>query len=279
MTLVFDLSFSVKKGEVFGFLGPNGAGKTTTIRHVLGLIKANSGSVSILNFDCWEDQKRIQEHIGYVPGEIAFPSDMNGANFIQYIAQMRKMQSMDKAQQLIEMFDIDVSIQLKRMSKGTKQKIAIVCAFMHNPEIIILDEPTSGLDPLMQAQFRKLIKQEQALGHTIVMSSHIFEEVEETADRIAIIKAGKLQSITNKKELQSYRNKTYKVTFTNKQDYDSLKHEHFEIIEYFEHDYAVIVSIEDINMLIHALANKQVKQLDEIQHTLETYFMEYYEGQ
>jgi len=188
---IFDISFNVKKGEVFGFLGPNGAGKTTTIRHLLGFIKSNNGDCNILGMDCWRKPSEIQKHIGYIAGEIALPSGMNGQKLIEQIAKMRNV-TLERANELCEYFDINPKNKIKRMSKGMKQKIALVLAFMHDPEILLLDEPTSGLDPLMQEKFCDLVLREKERGKTILLSSHIFNEVEKTCDRVMIIKEGRI---------------------------------------------------------------------------------------
>ena len=164
---IFDVTFQIKEGEVFGFLGPNGAGKTTTIRHLLGFIKPQSGTSTILNLDCWNKSKEIQKHLGYLPAEIAFPENMTGTQLIQHAAKIRGLRDMNKANQLIKMFGLDPSVLIKRMSKGMKQKVGIVCAFMHDPQILILDEPTTGLDPLMQSEFVKLINQEKQEGKSM----------------------------------------------------------------------------------------------------------------
>ena len=142
---VFDVSFEVEQGEVFGFLGPNGAGKTVTIRHLLGFLKPQSGKTAIEGLDCWKNPKDIQRKIGYLPGEISFPSDITGTQLIKFLADMRGLKDMTKVKKLSDQFDLDTSGDLKRMSKGMKQKIAIICAFMHNPEILVLDEPTRNL--------------------------------------------------------------------------------------------------------------------------------------
>ena len=169
---VFDVSFEIEQGEVFGFLGPNGAGKTTTIRHLLGFSRPQSGRTSVLGLDSWRKPKEIQRRLGYLPGEIAFPDDMKGRQLIKYIADMRGLTDMTKTDKLLKLFELDPSGDTKRMSKGMKQKIGIVCAFMHDPDILILDEPTSGLDPLMQATFIELIREERDNGKSILMSSH-----------------------------------------------------------------------------------------------------------
>jgi len=188
---IFDISLGIKKGEVFGFLGPNGAGKTTTIRHLLGFIKSDSGNCQILGMDCWTKPKEIQRHVGYIAGEIALPDGMNGQSFLMQIAKMRDVK-WERVVELCTFFDINPNNKIKRMSKGMKQKIALVLAFMHDPDILLLDEPTSGLDPLMQEKFCELILREKERGKTIMLSSHIFNEVEKTCDRVMIIKHGRI---------------------------------------------------------------------------------------
>ena len=206
----FDVSFEVRKGEVFGFLGPNGAGKTTTIRHLLGFSKPQSGGTEIFGMDCWKQPSQIQEHLGYLAGEISFPENMTGWQFIKQIAEMRKV-GLERAEELCKYFGLKPHGELKRMSKGMKQKTALVIAFMHDADIIILDEPTSGLDPLMQAKFCDLVAKEKKKGKTILMSSHMFEEVEKTCDRVAIIKQGKIIAEVDLKEMETKKDTRYMV--------------------------------------------------------------------
>lgn len=211
---VFDVSFSVNQGEVLGFLGPNGAGKTTTIRQLMGFMKPDSGKLSIMGMDCFKNTEKIQKSVGYLPGEIAFIDSMNGMEFIHFVAKMKKMKGLGRAEELMEMFELNASGRLKKMSKGMKQKIGIVCAFM-DPEadIMILDEPTSGLDPLMQNRFVELILSEKKQGKTILMSSHMFEEIERTCDRAAIIRSGRLAAVEEIEKLKEGRQKVIEVTF------------------------------------------------------------------
>ena len=174
---IFDLSFSVKEGEVLGFLGANGAGKTTTIRHLMGFIKPQKGSAKIMDLDCFRQASRVQDNIGYLPGEIAFMDQMTGMDFIRFIAGMKHLTDLSRANELIQYLELDPKVLIKKMSKGMKQKIGLVIAFMQDAPILILDEPTSGLDPLMQNKFVELINKEKEKGKTILMSSHIFEEL------------------------------------------------------------------------------------------------------
>ncbi|MED9903093.1 MAG: ABC transporter ATP-binding protein [Lachnospiraceae bacterium] len=218
---VFSLDFSVKKGEVFGYLGPNGAGKTTTIRQLMGFIRPDSGTVRIEGMDCFERRQEIQLKLGYLPGEIALMDNMTGIGYLHFMADMKQIHDRRRMEELIARFELDAKGPIRKMSKGTKQKLGIICAFMQNPEILILDEPTSGLDPLMQNRFIELILEEKKKGTTIFMSSHIFEEVEKTCDRTAIIRAGKLVTIEDMNSLAQKKNKIYTVTFA---DEEAAKH-------------------------------------------------------
>lgn len=277
---IFDLSLQIEEGEVFGFLGPNGAGKTTTIRHLLGFTKAQSGEAAILGLDCWSETKKIQQDLGYLPAEIAFPENMTGTQLIQHTAKMRGIRDTAKAGKLVDMFDLDPSAKIKRMSKGMKQKVGIVCAFMHDPKILILDEPTTGLDPLMQSVFVDLIHQEKQKGKSILMSSHLFEEIEGTCDRIAMIKQGRLISVMDAQSVKKFDKTTFKINFRSLHDFHSIQQEEFHIREAHEDTLHIVIDIDDhqLNMLLRALAKREVAALREIKHSLEDSFMNFYKG-
>ncbi len=209
---IFDISFSVNRGEVFGFLGPNGAGKTTTIRHLMGFMRSMEGECKINGMDCWGESAKIQEKLGYIPGEINFFDDMTGEEFLKFILKYRGMTVENRMYELMDFFELNPKGKIKKMSKGMKQKIGIISAFMHNPDILILDEPTSGLDPLMQNKFIELIEKEKQRGKTILLSSHIFEEVERTCDRIGIIRNGRMVAVDSVENLRKRHMRTYDVT-------------------------------------------------------------------
>lgn len=209
---VFDVSFQVAAGEVFGFLGPNGAGKTTTIRHLMGFLKAKEGGCRINGLDCFRDREKVQQMLGYLPGEISFFDDMTGIEFLDFVSGYRKDKGESRRKELMDMFDLNPYGKIKKMSKGMKQKVGIVAAFMHDPQILILDEPTSGLDPLMQNRFIELVEAEREKGKTILMSSHMFEEVERTCHRIGIIRAGKLVAMDQVEALREQYMTPYTVT-------------------------------------------------------------------
>lgn len=212
---VFGVSFNINQGEAFGFLGPNGAGKTTTIRHLMGFLKPKSGRCTINGMDCWKERDKVQAKLGYIPGETSFFDDMTGAEFLKFISEYRKVNTQSRKKELLELFELNPGIKIKKMSKGMKQKLGIVAAFMHNPEILILDEPTSGLDPLMQSRFVNLVAEEKKHGKTILMSSHMFEEVERTCDRIGIIREGRMIAVDYAAKLHERHTRSYTVILEN----------------------------------------------------------------
>lgn len=209
---VFDLTFSAGKGEAFGFLGPNGAGKTTTIRHLMGFLRCRSGSCRIGGRDCWKERDVIQEKVGYIPGEIHFFEDMTGTEFLRFLRWYRGVGVLNREKELLEYFELNPEMKIRRMSKGMKQKLGITAALMHDPAVLILDEPTSGLDPLMQNRFIELLRSEKKRGKTILLSSHMFEEVERICDTIGILRQGRLAEVDSVANLRKRHIHSYTVT-------------------------------------------------------------------
>jgi ABC-2 type transport system ATP-binding protein len=274
---VFDLNFSIKKGEVMGYLGPNGAGKTTTIRALLGFMPSNSGSCSIGGLDCIKQAPEIQKILGYIPGEISFLDDMNGDEFLKFIHNMRGTKDTFLQKQLIEMFELNPKGKIKKFSKGMKQKLGIITAFMHDPEVLILDEPTSGLDPLMQNRFVELILSEKAKGKTILMSSHIFEEVEKTCDYVLIIKDGR---IIKQSDVQTLKNSQRKGFVIKVADIVSasqlLKAAGFDVLSSGKETIEVFLTGENIDRFIKTVAQFTVLNFDVKTQSLEDFFMQFY---
>lgn len=199
-----DVSFNLKKGEVFGFLGPNGAGKSTTIRAILNFIKPTQGSITVFGLDSVEDSVEIKRRIGYLAGNFAGYSHLSGNQLLSFLNSLQQNSDKDYAQILVKRFDTELGRPLKQLSKGNQQKIGIVQAFMHQPELLILDEPTSGLDPLMQERFYQTVMEAKEAGSTILISSHNLGEVQRICDRAAFIRQGKLidiQDIANTAKL------------------------------------------------------------------------------
>lgn len=275
---VFDASFSVEKGEVMGFLGPNGAGKTTTIRQLMGFIHPDQGTVTINGLDCFDKAAIIQESLGYLPGEIAFMEDMSGSEFIHFIGKMKGMKDFSYAQELMDLFELDSRGSIKKMSKGMKQKIGIVCAFMNRPEILILDEPTSGLDPLMQSKFIDLILKEKKRGVTILMSSHIFEEVEKTCDRTVIIKAGHIMAVEDMTKLKSGKRKLFTVRVQSVEQARQLAEE-FGVKDSTVNKDTVTIGVKGtVDEFIKKLSKYSILDLGIQTQTLEDLFMHFYGG-
>ena len=273
---VFDLSFEVNKGEIFGMLGPNGAGKTTTIRQLMGFIKSDKGNAKILDMNCFDKRENIQSKLGYLPGEIAFMDEMKGDDFINFIADMKSIKNKNRIKELIDIFELDANRKINKMSKGTKQKIGIVCAFMNEPEVVILDEPTSGLDPLMQKKFIDLILEEKKKGTTIFMSSHIFEEIEKTCDRVGILKNGKLIAVENIDDLKSKKNKNFEVIFKTNKDAENLKNKISFKSELNDNTIKVIISNNEVNSFIKELSNYDILDINSSSQTLEELFLHFY---
>lgn len=272
-----NVHLQIPKGEVFGFLGPNGAGKSTTIRHLMGFLQPTEGSCFINGLNCREASATIQQVVGYLPGEIAFIDKMTGKQFIHFIAKLRGMNDYTHAEELMHFFELDASGLIKKMSKGMKQKVGLVCAFMHHPEIVILDEPTSGLDPLMQTKFIEFILAEKDKGTTIFMSSHMIEEVEKTCDRVAIINAGKIVATETITDLKKRKSKKYMLEFQDEQELTRFLDEEY-VLERISSTKVMITIMGDLQLFLHTLSNYKIIDLDVISQSLEDIFMHYYES-
>ena len=272
---IFDVNLTIKKGEMVGFVGTNGSGKTTTIRNIMGFLKPTSGNAYVDGLETWHNASKIAKHIGYVPGEIAFPDLPSGTAFLKSQAEFYGLKDMTFANSLIEKLQLDPRANLKRMSKGMKQKTALVAALMNNPDILILDEPTTGLDPLMRLAFLDIIKQEHKKGKTIFMSSHLFNEMEDTCDRVVLIDRGHIIAIADMdKDVRNRPCKDFKIEFKNKTDYEKFKKLKYKIIRDQEQYNQVTININnnEINKLFKSLYNYDVKFIAEVKYTLEKHF-------
>ena len=271
---IFDINLNIEKGEMIGFVGTNGSGKTTTIRNIMGFIKPTSGEVLVNNKSSWEHASEIVKDIGYVPGEIAFPDLKTGIDFLKCQAEFLNLKNMDYANELIERLQLDPRANLKRMSKGMKQKTALVAALMNDSPIIILDEPTTGLDPLMRATFLDIIKEEHAKGKTIFMSSHSFDELEATCDKVALINDGHIIDVCDMNDIKNRPIKDFKIEFNKKEDFEKFLKDNYKITRIQEQYNQVTIEIkanETINLL-KTLKNYDVKFISELPYTLEKHF-------
>lgn len=207
------ISFDVYKGEVFGFLGPNGAGKTTTIRTLLGLIKPSSGSATILGLDAFRDQLELRKRIGYLPGVASTYSNYTARGYLTFIAKLRGVDCSGAIDELAARLALDLDTHIHDLSKGNKQKVSVIQAFMHKPDLLFLDEPTSGLDPLVQREFEVLLDETKARGATVILSSHVLSEVEHLAGRVAIINKGEIVLVDHISQLKAKAVRKIEFTF------------------------------------------------------------------
>lgn len=272
---IFDISLEINKGEMVGFVGTNGSGKTTTIRTIMGFIKPDYGHSYVEGLESWENASVIDKKIGYVPGEISFPDLKTGITFLHMQAELYGLKDFSFANSLIEKLQLDPSADLSRMSKGMKQKTALVAALMNDPDILVLDEPSTGLDPLMRESFLEIIKDEHKKGKTIFMSSHMFEEVEQTCDRVILINDGKILDVTNMNDVVNRPSSDFKIEFNNNQDYIKFKKFNYRIIRDQEIYNQVTINIdnEKLNLLFEDLKKLNVKFINEVPYTLEKHFV------
>jgi len=276
---IFDVNLSVNEGEVFGLVGINGSGKSTIMRHLMGFLHPDKGSTSIAGLDSWTNAAELKHRVGYIPGEISFPDVRSGMDFLKLQTDYMGLSNRAYANELIERLNLDVSAKLKRMSKGMKQKAAIVSAFMFDSEILLLDEATTGLDPLMQKSFTEIVKQEKKKGKTIFMSSHMFDEMESTCDRVAFLKNGKIIRVVDMKTIRGNETvKEYKIEFNNKADYRKFILLQFDIIRTQDEYNQATIHIPDaeIDKLFGVLSAMDVRFISHNPYTLEACFKEVY---
>ncbi len=210
---IIDVSLAVEEGEIFGFLGPNGAGKTTTIRTLMGLLKPTGGRATIGGLDCWQQSTQVKRLVGYLPGEFTLDPALTGAQILQYLGHLRGGVDQSYLRQLVARVELDPSRRFREYSRGNKQKVGLVQAFMHRPRLLIFDEPTSGLDPLNQQEFYRMLAEVKAEGRTAFLSSHNLPEVERTCDRVGIIREGRLVNVDAVATLRDLKHHEVEITF------------------------------------------------------------------
>jgi len=272
---VQDLNFSVSQGEIFGFLGPNGAGKTTTIRMLLDLLRPSSGQIHIFGKEIYDHSLEIRRRSGYLPGNFSAYGNMTGIDFLRFSGSMRRT-SPKLQSSLIDRFQLskeDLSQKVKHLSHGTLQKLGIIQAFFHQPELLILDEPTIGLDPLMQEEFYRLLFEVQNKGKTIFFSSHNLAEVEKICHRIAIIRDGKLVALETLESLK--KKKVRRLKFILKEPADALKLPGANLVKQKDLYYEYLVE-GDMKPLLQKLSSLPIDDLIFPEPDLEEVFMAYY---
>jgi len=275
---LFDLDLQVAGQEVFGYLGPNGSGKTTTIRLLMGMIHPTSGSAHVFGLDCMRDSVEVKRKVGYLPGDVPQFGSLTGDEVVAYLGGMRGGVERRRVQRIAERFDLDLSRRFREYSSGNKQKLAIVLAFMHRPDLLILDEPTSGLDPLNQQEFYGLLRETRDDGATVFLSSHILSEVEHVCDRVGIIRDGRLVRVAQLDELRHIRVHRVEIEFAPGTEIPESEIRAAEGVQ----DMAVDGNRVTCNVhgsfaaLLHAIRDASVTDLVSTEPSLEEIFLSYF---
>ncbi len=274
------VDLEVHRGEIFGFLGPNGAGKTTTIRCLLDLIRPDGGTARVLGIDPQADPVAVQTRTGYLPGELRLNDNWTAERQLQFFSDMRNGRAdWGFVQQLTERLELDLKQPIKNLSKGNKQKVGVVQALMHKPELLLLDEPTGGLDPLMQQEVLGLLRQARANGATVFFSSHIISEVEAFADRVGIIRLGEIVEVADTRSLLNRALRRVTVRFLEPVDSNSLADLHGVRVLSSNKSRSVTLQVEGhMDGLIKALGAFPVSDFETARASLEELFLAYYKA-
>lgn len=275
---VNDINLTVQSGEIFGFLGPNGAGKSTTINTILDLLRPDTGSIKLFGLDNRRDGLKIRRRIGYLAGDMETDPTLTGQQYLDFVKHSYGGVDDKYVKQLTERLSCDLKRRIRHLSRGNRQKIGLVAALMHQPDLLILDEPTSGLDPLIQNQFNQILKEHQQAGKTTFMSSHVLSEVQETCDRVGFIKDGKLIKVELMEKLMAQASRKVSVLFDSSAPDSRLKTlpgvSNFQVNGQrrsfdFNGDY---------NLLLRVLSYKTLKDVQIAEPDLEELFMSYYQS-
>lgn len=270
------VDFTVARGEVLGFLGPNGSGKTTTIRMMLGLIRPTAGSLDVLGADPWSDGAAWRAGLGYVPGDLNLYPRMTGRAMVRFAARVRGMHDTGDAEQLARRLELDLDRTVKVLSRGNRQKLGLVLALMHRPDLLVLDEPTSGLDPLMQQVFQEIVREAVADGRSVFLSSHVLSEVQRVADRVAVIREGRLMLTQSVDELRRTALTRVEATFARPPDDDAFAGIPGARIIDRAGTHVTFALEGSADALVKALAAHEVLALDSHEADLEDIFLTLY---
>ena len=275
------VDLKVNRGEILGFLGPNGAGKTTTIRCMLDLIHPQSGTISVLGLNPQAEPEAIKARVGYLPGELHLDENMTAQQIFRYFNRLRGNRSnWDFIQELSDRLKLELKTPIKNFSHGNKQKVGVVQALMHRPELVLLDEPTGGLDPLMQQEVLRMLDEAQDNGATVFFSSHIISEVQAVADRVAVIREGKIVEVAETASLLHRSMRQVRIRFQQPTEVEELyKLPGVELIAK-DDGLGVLLQVEgEMDALIKTLAKYPVNDFETERASLEEIFLAYYEGE
>jgi ABC-2 type transport system ATP-binding protein len=275
---VTDLTFTVGPGEVFGFLGSNGAGKTTTIRLLLDLIRPSAGRIELFGRDTRRHGPEARTRVGYLPGDLRLYDRLTAREHLRYVASLRRMERTDEAEALARRLELELDRPVQALSKGNRQKVGLVLALMHRPDLLVFDEPTSGLDPLVQQVVYAIVREATDDGRTVFVSSHVLSEVQHIADRVGLIRDGRLELIETIEALRSRARSRIEVTFAEPPGPDAFAGL-AGVHELDRHGATVRLTLEgSIDPLVKRLARYDVHALDVHEADLEDAFLELYRG-
>jgi ABC-2 type transport system ATP-binding protein len=271
-----DLDLEVRAGEVFGFLGPNGAGKTTTIRLLMGTIHPTGGSARVFGLDCQQQAVAVKRLVGYVPGELPDWGRLRGSEITASLAALRGGVDPFHVARLCEQLELDLSRRWRELSRGNKQKLALVLALMHRPELLLLDEPTGGLDPLKQQVFYQLLRDARAAGTTVFLSSHVLAEVEHVCDRVGIVRAGRLVTVATLEQLRGLRAYQVEVRFAGPPPVDQVRAA-AGVTQVSVNGNRLACTVRgSFGPLLAAIAGQEVLTMASQEPSLEELFLQYY---
>jgi ABC-2 type transport system ATP-binding protein len=273
-----NLNLRIMPGEVYGFLGPNGAGKSTTIRTLMNFIQPSGGKAQICGLDTIKDSLKIKSKIGYLAGEVELYPKMTGSEFLRYMSELQPPKHQSHQKELARLFDANLGKKIRDLSKGNKQKIGLIQAFMHEPEILILDEPTSGLDPLMQEVFFELVRNMKQQNSTIFVSSHNLSEVQRICDRVGFIRGGKLVSEQTLADLAREATQTFDIGFTDEAPLNELKRIPKAKVVKNSPRHVSVHMRGNLSALFAVLAEHQVGSINQREANLEQEFLRFYKG-
>ena len=271
-----DVSLTVKKGQVYGFLGPNGAGKTTTIRTILNILKPSNGEIKLFGVPITRNTVHLHERIGYIPGDVALYDHLSVKQTLDYFAALRVNRPSSRMEEMVKLFDLDLSRNTKELSKGNRQKVAIVQAFMHDPEFYIFDEPSSGLDPLMQQVLYDLIVDEAERGKTFFISSHYLGEIQKLADVVSIIREGEIVSTMEVSKLDEQVVHKVHVDFLQDTSPSIFNDERIQIISHDDREFILLIS-GNYNDFLDKITKIPIERFYAPEPSLEDYFMHFYD--
>ena len=273
---LFGLDLQVEDREIFGYLGPNGAGKTTTIRLLMGMIRPTSGSATVHGLDCRKDSVEVKRRVGYLPGELPQFGGLRGSEIVANLGWLRGGVDRNRVKTLAERFELDLGLRYREYSRGNKQKLGIVLAFMHRCDLLILDEPTGGLDPLNQQEFYRLVLEARGDGATVLLSSHILSEVEHVCDRVGIIRHGRLIRVAQLEELHDIRLHRVEIEFVGAVPEAAIRAVPGVENVRVERQRLECTVQGSFEALMHAVAGADIANLVSHEPTLEELFLAYY---